>query len=142
MWVLLLVFASMACVGLIAALRPGASIYYFFTESQRKALSGQLKFISAFGWVFLCGSVLMAIIPFFGSELKFLAAIVGPLLFLVCAAAYLWWGIWLVRSPDSFLKRATGRLSRLPIWCVRAFGSGLLVGAIGFLYGFVRRLLR
>lgn len=78
----------------------------------------------------------------FQSELNFLAPIVGPLLFLVCAAAYLWWGIWLVRTPDSFLKRATGPLSRLPVWGVRAFGSVLLVGAIGFLYGFVTRLLR
>jgi hypothetical protein len=83
MWVLLLVLASMASTGLVAALRPEAFIYYFFTESQRKALSGQLKFISAFGWVFFCVSLLMGIIPFFQSELKFLAPIVGPLLFLV-----------------------------------------------------------
>jgi hypothetical protein len=28
------------------------------------------------------------------------------------------------------------------VWGVRAFGSVLLVGAIGFVYGFVTRLLR
>jgi hypothetical protein len=142
MWVPLLLLAAFACVGLIAALRPQAFTRYFLAEYQRKALSGQLKFVSAFGWMFLSGSVLLFIALIFQSELNFLTPIVGPLLFLVCAAACLWWGIWLVRTPDSFLKRATGPLSRLPVWGVRAFGSVLLVGAIGFLYGFVTRLLR
>jgi len=142
MWVPLLLLAAFACVGLIAALRPEAFTRYFLAEYQRKALSGQLNFVSTFGWVFFSGSVMLLIALIFQSELSFLAPIMAPLLFLVCAAAYLWWGIWLVRSPDSFLKRATGPLSRLPAWCVRAFGSVLLVGSIGFLYGFVSRLLR
>ena len=86
--------------------------------------------------------MLLFIVFIFHSELNVLAPIVGPLLLLVCAAAYIWWGIWLVRSPDSFLKRATAPLSRLPVWGVRAFGAVLLVGAIGFLYGFVIRVLR
>lgn len=142
MWVPLILLAAFACVGLITALWPEAFIRYFLAEYQRENLSGQLRFVSALGWVFLSGSVLLFVALIFQSELNFLAPIVGPLLFLVCAAAYLWWGIWLVRSPDSFLKRATGPLSRLPVWSVRAFGSVLLVGAIGFLYGFVSRLWR
>jgi len=61
MWVPLLLLAAFACVGLIAALRPEAFTRYFLAEYQRKALSGQLKFVSAFGWVFLSGSVLLFI---------------------------------------------------------------------------------
>lgn len=142
MWVLLLLLVAFACVGLIAAFQPEAFTRYFLAEYQRKAMSGKLKFVSAFGWVFLSGSVLLFIVFIFHTKLNFLAPILGPLLFLVCGAAYLWWGVWLVRSPDSFLTRTTGPLSRLPTWCVRAFGSVLLVGAIGFLYGFVSRLLK
>ena len=106
MWVPLLLLAAFACVGLIAALRPEAFTLYFLAEYQRKAVSNHLKFVSVFGWVFFCGSVLffVAIISHgFHGELNFLAPIVEPLLFVVCAAAYLWWGIWLVRNPDSFL---------------------------------------
>lgn len=142
MWVLLLLFAVFACVGLVAALRPETYTRYFLAEYQRKALSDHLWFVSAFGWVFFCFSVLFFVAFSFKIEWNFLAPIVGPLLFLVCAAAYLWWGIWLVRSPNSFLKHATGPLKRLPVWCVRAFGFVLLVGAIGFLYGFASRLLK
>jgi hypothetical protein len=81
MWVPLLLLASFACVGLIAALRPEAFTRYFLAEYQRKALSRQLKFVSAFGWVFLSGSVLLFIALIFQSELDFLAPIVGSLLF-------------------------------------------------------------
>jgi hypothetical protein len=142
MWVPLLLLAAFACIGLIAALWPEAFTRYFLAEYQRNALSGQLNYVSTFGWVFFCSSVLVFTAFIFHSELNVLAPIVVALLFLACAAAYLWWGIWLVRSPDSFLKRAPGPLSRLPVWAVRAFGSVLLVGAIGFLYGFVIRVLR
>lgn len=141
MWVLLLFLVSFACVGLIAALRPEAFTRYFLAEYQQ-ALSGHLKFVAALGWVFVCGSVLVPITFFFHAKLNFLAPILGSVLFLVCAAAYLWWGFSLVRSPQSFLKRARGPVNRLPVWCVRAFGSVLLVGAMGFLYGFVRRLVK
>ena len=142
MWVLLLLLAVLACVGLVAALRPETFTRYFLAEYQRKALSDHLRFVSAFGWVSFSFSVLFFVTFIFQIDGNFLAPIVGPLLFLGCAAAYLWWGIWLVRNPDSFLKRATGPLKRLPVWCVRAFGSVLLVAAVGFLYGFASRLFK
>jgi hypothetical protein len=132
MWVPLLLLAAFACVGLIAALRPEAFTRYFLAEYQRKALSGQLKFVSAFGWVLLSGSVLLFIPLTFQSQLNFLAPIVGPLMFLVCAAAYFWWGIWLVRTPDSFLKRATWPLSRLPVWGVRALARSCWLERLAF----------
>lgn len=102
MWVPLLLLAVFSCVGLIAALRPEAFTRYFLAEYQRKALSGQFKFVSAFGWVFLSGSVLLFIAFIFQSELTFLTPIMGPMLFLVCAAAYLWWvsGLFAVPTPS------------------------------------------
>ena len=108
MWVLLLLLPVLACVGLVAALRPETYFRYFLAEYQRKALSDHLRFVSAFGWVFFCFSVLFFVTFSFQIEWNFLASIVGPLLFSVCVAAYLWWGIWLVRNPDFFLKHATG----------------------------------
>ena len=76
----------------------------------------------------------------FGSKLNFLAPVFSPLFFLVCAVAYVWWGVGLLRNPESFLKRTSEPWSRLPTWAVKCFGSLLLCGAVGFSYGFVVRI--
>jgi hypothetical protein len=145
MFVPLLIFASVGCMGLFAALRPEEYTRYFLGESQRKALSGNFKAVSSTGWVIFCGCITVVIAIPFHSKWNLLAPVLGPLLFLVCAGAYAWWGTGLLRNPESFLNRASGPWSRFPVWVVRGFGSLLLFGAAAFLYGFpsrVRVLLR
>lgn len=141
MLVPLLIFASVGCLGLLAALRPEKYTRYFLAESQRRALSGNLKAVSLAGWAIFCGCMIVIIaIPFHG-KWNLLAPVVGPLFFLVCAGAYLWWGIGLLRAPKSFLQRVPEPWSRFPVWMVRGLGSLLLLGAAGFLYGFFARII-
>lgn len=132
-------------MGLFAALRPGEYTRHFLGEAQRRAVSGNLKAVSLIGWVLFCGCTAVVIAIPFHSKWSLLAPVFGPLFFLVCAGAYSWWGIGLLRHPESFLKRASGFWSRVPIWGVRILGSLLLLGAAGFLYGFlsnIKALLR
>jgi hypothetical protein len=140
MLVPLLIFALVGCLGLFAALRPEAYARYFLAEFQRRALSGNLKALSFTGWVIFCGCMAMVIALPFQSKWSLLAPVFSPLFFLVCAVAYVWWGVGLLRNPGSFLRRATEPWSRLPAWAVKCFGSLLLLGAIGFLYGFAVRI--
>jgi hypothetical protein len=136
----LLIFAVVGCMGLFAALRPVSYARYFLAEYQRRALSGNLRALSITGWViFSACSIAIIALPF-GTRLNFLAPVFSPLFFLVCTAAYVWWGVGLIRNPDSFLKRATPPWNRLPGWAIQSFGSLLLLGAIGFLYGFAVRI--
>lgn len=141
----LLVFALVGCMGLFAALRPEAYARYFLAEYQRRALSGNLRGLSAVGWIIFSVCTLAIIVLPFGSKLDFLAPVFSPLFFLICALAYLWWGVALVRKPESFLKRMNQPWNRLPAWAIKGFGALLLIGAVGFLYGFavkIRALLR
>jgi p-aminobenzoyl-glutamate transporter AbgT len=140
MLVPLLIFALVGCLGLLAALRPEVYARYFLAESQRRALSGNLRALSFTGWIIFCGCMAVVIALPFQSKWSLLAPVFSPLFFLGCAVAYIWWGVGLLRNPESFLKRAIEPLSRLPIWAVRSFGSVLLLGAAGFLYGFVLRI--
>lgn len=136
----LLIFVLVGCMGLFAALRPEAYARYFLAEYQRKALSGNLKALSATGWIiFSACSIAIIVLPF-GTRLNFLAPVFSPLFFLVCSAAYLWWGVGLIRNPNSFLKRAAPPWNRLPVRVIKSFGSLLLLGAIGFLYGFAVKI--
>jgi hypothetical protein len=135
-----LIFAFVGCMGLFAALRPEAYIRYFLAESQRRALSGNLRGVSITGWIILGGCIVAAMAIPFHSKWDLLAPVFGPLFFLACAAAYLWWGIGLLRSRNSFLKRATEPWSRIPTWVIKVFGALLLLGAVGFLYGFAVRM--
>jgi hypothetical protein len=136
----MLIFVAIGCTGLIAALWPETYVRYFLAEYQRKALSGNIKVVSLVGWGIFSGCIVVAIALPFHSKWNLLAPVVSPLFFLICAAAYCWWGIWLVRRPESFLKRVTVPWSRLPVWGVRVFGVLLLVGATAFLYGFALRV--
>lgn len=140
MLVPLLIFALVGCLGLVAALRPEVYARYFLAESQRRALSGNLRALSFTGWVIFCGCMAVVIALPFQSKWSLLAPVFSPLFFLVCAVGYIWWGVGLLRNPESFLKRAIEPLRRLPIWAVKSFGSVLLLGAAGFLYGFVLRI--
>ena len=145
MLVPLLIFALVACMGLFAALRPEAYARYFLAESQRRALSSNLKALSLTGWAIFVGCMVVAIAIPFQSKWNLVAPVFGPLFFLVCAVAYVWWGIGLLRNPESFLKRTTEPWSRVPTWVIKFLGSLLLLGAVGFLYGFavrIRGLLR
>ena len=145
MLVPLLIFALVGCIGLLAALRPEAYARYFLAESQRKTLSSNLKALSLTGWVIFVGCMVVVLAIPFQSKWDLLAPVFGPLFFLVCAVAYVWWGIGLLRDPESFLKRTTEPWSRAPTWAIKCFGSLLLLGAVGFLYGFavrIRGLLR
>ena len=45
-----------------------------------------------------------------------------------------------MRKPESFLKRSTAPWNHLPAWVIKAFGSLLLLGAIGFLHGFAVKI--
>jgi len=136
MLVALLIFALVGCLGLFAALRPEAYARYLLAESQRKALSGNLRALSLTGWLIFCGCTIVVIAIPFHSKWNLLAPVFGPLFFFVCAVAYIWWGVGLLRNPESFLKRAAEPWSRVPPWAIMCFGSLLLLGAVGFLYGF------
>jgi hypothetical protein len=136
----LLIFVLIGCFGLFAALRPAEYTRYFLAESQRKALSGNLKAVSFTGWVIFGGCIVVAIAIPFHSKWNLLEPVLGPLFFLVCAGAYSWWGIGLLRDPESFLRRASEPWSRFPVWAVIGLGSLLLLGAAGFLYGFLTRI--
>jgi hypothetical protein len=141
----LVIFALIGCMGLFAALRPETYARYFLAEYQRRALSDNFRAVSLVGWIIFCTCVIAIIVLPFGSRLNFFAPMFSPLFFLVCAGAYLWWGIGLVRKPESFLKRTIEPWNRLPEWAVKVFGLVLLLGAVGFLYGFtvkIRLLLR
>jgi hypothetical protein len=136
----LLIFALVGCLGLFAALRPEAYAHYFLAESQRRALSGKLRALSLTGWAIFCGCTIVVVAIPFHSKWSLLAPVFGPLFFLVCAVAYLWWGVGLLCYPESFLKQAPEPWSRLPTWVIKCFGSLLLLGAVGFLYGFAVRI--
>jgi hypothetical protein len=118
---------------------------YFLAESQRRAVSGNLKALSFTGWVIFCSCLAVVLALPFQSKWGLAGPVFSPLFFLVCAVAYLWWGVGLLRNPESFLKRTTEPWSRLPTWAVKCFGSLLLLGAVGFSYGFalkIKALLR
>ena len=141
----LLIFALVGCMGLFAALRPETYARYFLAEYQRRALSGKFRALSFTGWIIFSVCTIAIIVLPFGSKLNFLAPVFSPLFFFVCAVAYLWWGVGLVRKPESFLDRLNQPWNRLPAWAIRGFGLLLLLGAVGFLYGFavkIRVLLR
>jgi len=141
----LLIFVLVGCMGLFAALRPELYARYFLAEVQRKAVSRNLKGLSLTGWVIFCFCMVVVIAFPFHSKWDLLAPVFGPLFFLLCAGAYLWWGVGLLRNPESFLKRASEPWSRFPTWVIQGFGSLLLLGAVGFLYGFavgIKSLLR
>ena len=145
MFVPLLIFASVACMGLFAALKPDAYTRFFLAESQRRALSHNLKVVSRTGWLIFAASLCVAIAIPFRERWGVVSPVLRPLFFLVCCAAYVWWGIGLVKNPESFVKRAAEPWNRAPKWAVKSFGALLLVGAGGFFYGFainIRGLLR
>ena len=90
MLVPLLILALVGFMGIFAALRPEAYTRYFLAESQRRALSDNLKAVSLVGWV-IFGSCMVVIIAIpFQSKWNVLAPVFGPLFFLVCAVAYIW----------------------------------------------------
>jgi hypothetical protein len=128
------------CLGLLAALRPETYARYFLAEYQRRALSRNLSALRFTGWVIFGGCLAFFIALPFQSKWSLLAPVFNPLFFLVCAVAYAWWGIALLYNPASFLKRASEPWNRLPSWAIKVFGSLLLLGAVGFLYGFVMKI--
>ena len=140
MLVPLLIVALVGCTGLFAALRPEAYVRYFLAESQRRAFSGNLRGVSITGWIIFGACTILVIAIPLHSMWNPLAPVFGPLFFLVCATAYVWWGIGLLRKPHSFLERTTSPWNRLPIWAVKGFGTLLLLGAVGFVYGFAVRI--
>jgi hypothetical protein len=140
MLVPLLIFALVGLMGLFAALRPEAYARYFLAEFQRRAMSRNLRALSFTGWIIFCSCLAVAIALLFQSKGDLLAPVFSPLFFLVCATAYVWWGVGLLRNPESFLKQTTEPWSRLPTWAVKSFGALLLLGALGFSYGFALRI--
>jgi hypothetical protein len=137
----LLFFVLIGSMGLLAALRPDMYIRTFLAESQRRALSGNLRSASLTGWVIFGGCALTVIALSVGDRLQAFTPVVSPMLFLACAAAYLWWGVALLRRPESFLRRAVEPWSRIPVWVVKALGVVLLAGACGFSYGFAAKII-
>jgi uncharacterized protein YhhL (DUF1145 family) len=131
-----IIIAVVGLMGLYAALRPEQYARYLLAEKQRPTTSHELKVLSLTGWgifafgvIAVCGIALQGVIRPYG-------AVLDAGLFLVCALAWLWWGMSLLLRPDSFTKRAN---RRLPHWVIRIFGTVLLLGAAGFGYGFAVR---
>src|SRR4051812_41904332 len=114
MFLPLLIFALVGCMGLFAALKPEAYTRLFLAEFQRRALSNNLKAVSLTGLLIFCGCMAVAIAIPFHEKWHIVAPVFTPLAFLVCSAAYVWWGIGLVRNPEAFLKRASEPWSRSP----------------------------
>jgi hypothetical protein len=85
------------CIGLLAALHPEIYARYFLAEYQRRAISGNFKALSLTGWLIFSVCAIAIIVLPFGSKLNFLA-VFSPLFFLVCAMAYVWWGVRLLRN--------------------------------------------
>jgi hypothetical protein len=136
----LFIFGLIGCMGLIAALRPDVYVRYFLAKYQRRALSRNPRALSLTGWAIFAACMVVIIALPFQSKWYVLAPVFGPLFDLVCAAAYIWWGIGLLRRPNRFLERASDPWARLPAWAIQGFGLVLLVGAAGFLYGFAERI--
>lgn len=134
----MLVFALVGCMGLFAALRPEVYSRYFLAGFQRRALAGNFKALSNTGWIIFWGCLAVVLALPFQSHWKDVSPIASPVFFLVCAAAYVWWGLHLLRKPESILQKAAAPLNQLPVRAVQCIGAVLLVGAGGFLYGFVR----
>ncbi len=134
----ILIFAVVGCMGLFAALRPEAYSRYFLAGFQRRAVSGSLKALSFTGWIIFWACLAVVLALPFHSHWKNVAPIASPLFFLICTAAYVWWGVGLVRKPESFLQRAAAPWNRLPLRGTQCIGALLLLGACGFLYGFIR----
>jgi len=135
-----LILALVAGSGLFAALRPEAYVRYCLAKFQRKAVSRNPRALSLTGWAIFGVCMVVIIALPFQSKWYLLAPVFGPLFDLACAAAYIWWGIGLLRSPNSFLRRVNDPWARLPAWVIQGFGFALLLGAAGFLFGFAVRV--
>jgi type VI protein secretion system component VasF len=132
----LLILALVGSMGLLAALRPETYARYFLTKWQRSGASRNPRALSRTGWAIFGVCVFVIVALPLQKKWYLMSPFFGPLLDLVCASAYVWWGIGLLRSPESFLKRAGERWRRIPTWIFQAFGLLLLFGAAGFVYGF------
>jgi len=141
MVVILLIVALVGCLGLVAALWPGTFTRYFLAQAQRRALAGNFKAVSFTGWIIFSVCMIAVLAFALQRHLHYLVPFVAPLLFLVCAVVYLWWGLGLLRHPASFLRRATKPWSRAPVWAVRVFGALLLLGAVALFYGFAAKVV-
>ena len=140
MFLPLLIFALVGCMGLFAALKPEAYTRFFLAESQRRALSNNLNAVSLTGWLIFAAWACVAIAISFHKKWSIFAPVLRPLAFLVCSAAYMWWGVGLVKHPESFVNRASRPWNRFPEWAIKGFGALLLLGAVGFFYGFAMNI--
>jgi hypothetical protein len=132
------------CVALIMALRPAAYSKYFLAEFQRKQSERDperfFRAISMVGWILFGISILLLIGIAFHVNISGAIPYFELLFFLGCGVAYIWWGIGLFRKPELFLRRTAPPFDRIPLVAVKGLGVLLLVGAVGFLYGFLNRL--
>jgi hypothetical protein len=136
----LLIFALVGCMGLFAALRPEAyTVTSWQNSSAEQCLATLRRYRSQAGLFFVAALAMVIALPF-QSKWSLFAPVFRPLFFLVCAVAYVWWGVRLLRNPESFLKQTTEPWSRLPTWAVQCFGALLLLGAAGFSFGFALRI--
>jgi len=133
-------FALIGALCLFIALRPEVSTRYFLAEYQRRSIDGNYKAVSYTGWVMFGFCVLVVMAMSFQDGLRPHAPMLESLGFLTFAVAYIWWGVTLVRKPDSIIRRTSEPWNRLPVWAVRGFGLLLILAAVGFLYAFATRI--
>jgi len=110
----LVIFELVGCMGLFAALRPENYARYFLGGISAQSALRQLQGTFIDGLVIFSVCTIAIIVLPFGSNLNFSAPVFSPLFFLVCAVAHVWWGVRLLRNPESFLKQTTEPWGRLP----------------------------
>jgi hypothetical protein len=132
-------------MGLYATLRPEQYTQYFLAKWQRERISGQFETLKWIGWLIFGGcvvAILFVVVQSVRAAILASGGALGAVLFLMFAAAWLWWGMSLLRRPDAFIRRTN---AHLPRWIVIVFGAVLLLGGIHFGCQFivrVRSLLR
>jgi hypothetical protein len=135
-----LAFAVTGLAGLYAALRPEQYSQYFLAKWQRERISGQFEALKWVGWAIFGGcvaAILFVVLQGLRAAIFGSGGVLGAVMFLMLAAAWLWWGMSLLLRPDAFIRRTSTHLSR---WIVIMFGAVLLLGGIHFGYQFVVRV--
>jgi hypothetical protein len=128
-----------ALVWLYPALRPQGFTQHILDQyaRDRMRLPGDYRMLSWVSWgafsVQLCLSIVWTLIRAF--QIPGNQRLVDAGLSLVGAGCYIWWGHFLLRTPQRFRER----WPRLPEWTVKTFGVALLLIAGWLLYSLIRR---
>ena len=132
-----LIFAIVSLMGLFAALWPEKYARYFLTKSQREMMPADLKGLALTGWgLFIFGIVGVVAIAFPQVWVPH-GKLIEVVMLLGISVAWAWWGIGLMRRPESFRR---GTLARWSVWGIKLFGVVLLIGAAGLACQFIMKV--